>query len=187
MIRDPSRGWAWTRALLGLWHTCTYTHSHTSPLVYLKSFLCSGRSLCRGDSFVWGTCSSRLYQGANVHHRWGGGGEALACGTQFHGCCAVFGLTVLALSPFSSSLCDRSTPTSVWLRSLCWIRLWSRWTTSDQVTVSSASVKMTSTPSADRLRSEDRNVLWFMGAYLQVSVWASAKTWMRVLIHETSA
>lgn len=21
MIRDPSRGWAWTRALLGLWHT----------------------------------------------------------------------------------------------------------------------------------------------------------------------
>lgn len=49
-------------------------------LLYYSVHLC--RSLCRGDPRVWGTCSHRLYQRADVHHWRGGGGETVMDATS---------------------------------------------------------------------------------------------------------
>lgn len=84
MIRDPSRGWAWTRALLGLYNilrnVIIIIIFFKPKLLYYSVHLC--RSLCRGDPRVWGTCSHRLYQRADVHHWRGGGGETVMDATS---------------------------------------------------------------------------------------------------------
>lgn len=83
MIKDPSRGWAWTRALLGLYFLKTSVKNqavqkqksiHFSSLIF-DFVLCISRSLCRGDPRVWRTCSCKLCQRTHVHHRRGSGGE----------------------------------------------------------------------------------------------------------------
>lgn len=107
-------------------------------------------------------------------------------------CCCTIESAVFSWSPATSwpllPSCGRSTHTSAWLPSLSWTNLWIRWTTWDQETALSVSARMTSTPSAGRLKPEDSRVLWSTAAYRLVSTRThrgSARSLCNSIIMET--